>query len=64
MIGKSQKRGGQSSDVIIDARKTDLTGENAANGLKAYINAPGNAGKLTRVRIWGKFFDFDWKREG
>lgn len=39
MISKSQKKGGQSSDVIIDARKTDLTSENAFNGLSVILTA-------------------------
>ncbi|QIZ35326.1 hypothetical protein [Saccharopolyspora sp. ASAGF58] len=64
MIRKSQNKGGQSPDVIIDGRKTGLTPEEALNGLKAYLNAPENADKLSRVRVWGKVFDFDWKREG
>lgn len=63
MLRSSQSKGGQSSDVILDGRRTDLTRQDAASGLKAFINAPGNAHKLIRVRIWGKDFDFDWKRE-
>ncbi|MEU6270197.1 hypothetical protein [Saccharopolyspora shandongensis] len=63
MIRKSQSGEGQSPDVIIDARKTDLSAENAASGLKAYLNAPENSNKLTRIRVWGRIFDFDWRRE-
>ncbi|MEV0088211.1 hypothetical protein [Saccharopolyspora sp. NPDC050642] len=63
MLRNSQKNGGQSSDVIVDARRTDLTSDDAVNGLKAFVNAPGNENKLTQVRIWGKTFDFNWKRE-
>ncbi|PKW16014.1 hypothetical protein [Saccharopolyspora spinosa] len=62
MLRNSQKNGGQSSDVIIDARRTGLTQDDAVSGLKAFVNAPGNESKLTRVRIWGKNFDFNWRR--
>ena len=61
ILSDSTARGGQSTDIIIDARRQPLSKGDAIKGLAAYLNAPGNAGKLTRVRIWGPDFDLDWK---
>jgi hypothetical protein len=56
---------GQSGDIIIDARGTELTQGDAVKGLAAFLNAsPTNPGKLTRVRIWGADFDLNWTPEG
>ncbi|MFG3553660.1 hypothetical protein ACGGAQ_04645 [Micromonospora sp. NPDC047557] len=53
---------GQGGNIIIDARHTPLTRADAIKGLAAFLNAsPGNAAKLTRVRIWGADFDMDWQ---
>jgi hypothetical protein len=56
--------GGQSDDVIIDARASNLTQGEAVKGLARYLNVPGNADKVVRVRIWGNDFDLDWKADG
>jgi hypothetical protein len=53
--------GGQSDDVIIDARGSNLTQGDAIKGLARFFNSPGNANKVTRVRIWGRDFDLDWR---
>jgi hypothetical protein len=63
-LSKSAAGGGQSDDIIIDARATHLTRGEAIKGLARYLNTPGAAGKYTRVRIWGSDFDLDWKVGG
>jgi hypothetical protein len=63
-LSKSAARGGQSDDIIIDARATHLTRGEAIKGLARYLNLPGSAEKYARVRIWGSDFDLDWKVGG
>jgi Contact-dependent growth inhibition CdiA C-terminal domain len=60
-LAGSAARGGQSDDIILDARGTNLGRGDAIKGLARFLNAPDNIGKYTRVRIWGSDFDLDWK---